>query len=188
MISARTLSTALWCSVIPSVQQIIARSAPANACAVSRIASAGTPVSRSPSASVNGSTDAAYASKPSVARSTNGALCRPAWMISRAIAFERAMSEPTSSPSQRSAHCAELVRRGSITKRRAPFRTPASRWWKKIGCVSRAFEPQRRTTSVSSISRYDEVPPPAPNTVARPTTLGACQVRLHESMLFVRIT
>ena len=26
-ISARTLSTALWCSVIPSVQQIIARSA-----------------------------------------------------------------------------------------------------------------------------------------------------------------
>src|SRR5262245_9827942 len=57
-----------------------------------------------------------------------------------------------------------------------------------IGCVSRAFEPQRRITSVSSISRYDEVPPPAPNTVARPTTLGACQVRLHESMLFVPTT
>ena len=38
---------------------------------------------------------------------------------------------------------------------------------------------------MSSISRYDEVPPPAPKTVARPTTLGACQVRLHESMLFV---
>jgi len=32
------------------------------------------------------------------------------------------------------------------------------------------------------------VPPPAPNTVARPTTLGACQVLLQESMLFVRIT
>ena len=43
-------------------------------------------------------------------------------------------------------------------------------------------------TSVSSISRYDDVPPPAPNTVARPTTEGACQVRLHESMLFVPIT
>jgi hypothetical protein len=41
---------------------------------------------------------------------------------------------------------------------------------------------------VSSISRYDDVPPPAPNTVARPTTLGACQVRLHESMLFEPIT
>ncbi len=27
-------------------------------------------------------------------------------------------------------------------------------------------------------------PPPAPNTVARPTTEGACQVRLQESMLF----
>ena len=57
-----------------------------------------------------------------------------------------------------------------------------------IGCVSRAFEPQRRITSVSSISRYDDVPPPAPNTVARPTTLGACQVRLHESMLFEPMT
>ena len=73
-------------------------------------------------------------------------------MISRAIVFERAMSEPTSSPSQRSAHCAEGVRRGSTTKSRAPLRTPLSRWWKKIGCVSRAFEPQSRITSVSSIS------------------------------------
>jgi hypothetical protein len=27
------------------------------------------------------------------------------------------------------------------------------RWWKKIGWVSRAFEPQRRMTSVVSISR-----------------------------------
>ncbi len=29
------------------------------------------------------------------------------------------------------------------------------------------------------------MPPPAPKTVARPTTEGACQVRLQESMLFV---
>ena len=43
-------------------------------------------------------------------------------------------------------------------------------------------------TSVSSISAYDDVPPPAPNTVARPTTEGACQVRLQESMLFVPMT
>src|SRR5688572_292792 len=43
-------------------------------------------------------------------------------------------------------------------------------------------------TSVSSISTYEEVPPPAPKTVARPTTEGACQVRLHESMLLVPIT
>ncbi len=42
--------------------------------------------------------------------------------------------------------------------------------------------------SVSSISRYDEVPPPAPKTVARPTTEGACQVLLHESMLLDPIT
>ena len=42
-------------------------------------------------------------------------------MISRAIALASAMSEPTSSPSQRSAHCALDVRRGSTAiNRRAP--------------------------------------------------------------------
>ena len=51
-----------------------------------------------------------------------------------------------------------------------------------MGCVSRALLPQRSTKSVSSISRYEDVVPPAPNTVARPATLGACQVRLQESM------
>src|SRR5258708_35195761 len=43
-------------------------------------------------------------------------------------------------------------------------------------------------TSVSSASLYEEVPPPAPNTVARPTTLGACQVRLQLSMLLQPMT
>src|SRR3989440_8405226 len=43
-------------------------------------------------------------------------------------------------------------------------------------------------TFVSSASRYDEVPPPAPNTVARPATLGACQVLLQLSMLLLCIT
>src|SRR5437899_9216463 len=91
-------------------------------------------------------------------------------------------------PNHRSAHSAELVRRGSIAMSRPPLRTPRSRWWKKIGCVSRALEPQSRTSSVSSASRYEEVPPPAPNAVARPTTLGACQVRLQLSMLLLPIT
>src|SRR5437764_9507631 len=53
-----------------------------------------------------------------------------------------------------------------------------------MGCVSRALLPQRRMTSLSSTSRYELVPPPAPNTVARPTTLGACQVLLQLSTLF----
>src|SRR5881296_2501837 len=39
----------------------------------------------------------------------NSLCSRPAWMISRAIALARAMSEPTSRPSQTSAHCAEEV-------------------------------------------------------------------------------
>ena len=62
--SASTLSTALWCSVMPSVQHSWARSAAAKAWASSRMASAGTPVSTSPRSSVHGSTDAAYSSKP----------------------------------------------------------------------------------------------------------------------------
>ena len=36
-------------------------------------------------------------------------------MISRAIVFESATSLPTLSPIQTSAHCADAVRRGSIT-------------------------------------------------------------------------
>jgi hypothetical protein len=69
--------------------------------------------------------------------------------------------------------------------RRAPLRMPFSRWWKKIGCVSRALLPHRSTTSVSSTSRYELVHPPAPNTVARPATEGACQVLLQLSMLLL---
>src|SRR3954466_1957278 len=106
-------------------------------------------------------------------------------MISRAIVFESAMSLPTLRPIHTSAHCAELVRRGSMTYRRVPFRIPLRRWWNQIGCASLAFEPHKNTTSVFSASSYEEVDPPAPNTVARPTTLGACQVRLQLSMLLV---
>src|SRR5215207_2348272 len=113
---------------------------------------------------------------------------RPAAMISRAIAFARAISDPTSSPSQLSAHSADEVRRGSIAYRRAPLWTALRTWWKKIGCVSRALLPQRTIRSVSSASRYELVPPPAPNTVARPATLGACQVRLQLSMLLLPST
>src|SRR5437868_2163246 len=45
-------------------------------------------------------------------------------MISRPIAFASGMSVPTSIPSQRSAHCADAVRRGSTTISRAPVERP----------------------------------------------------------------
>ena len=106
-------------------------------------------------------------------------------MISRAIVFESAMSVPTSSPSHRSPHSADSVRRGSTTISRIPFRIPFRTWWKKIGCAARAFDPQSSMRSVCSASSYELVPPPAPKTVARPTTLGACQVRLQLSMLLL---
>src|SRR3954471_10337810 len=54
-----------------------------------------------------------------------------------------------------------------------------------MGCVSRALLPHSTMQSVSSTSRYELVPPPAPKTVARPTTLGACHVRLQLSTLLL---
>ena len=106
-------------------------------------------------------------------------------MISRAIVLDRAMSVPTSRPSQRSPHSADSVRRGSMTISRIPLWIPFRTWWKKIGWAARAFDPQSSVRSVCSASSYELVPPPAPKTVARPTTLGACQVRLQLSMLLL---
>jgi len=54
-----------------------------------------------------------------------------------------------------------------------------------MGWALRAFEPHRTIRSVISISLYEEVPPPAPSTAARPATDGACQVRLQLSTLLV---
>src|ERR1041384_3026479 len=88
-------------------------------------------------------------------------------------------------PSQTSAHWADVVRRGSTTCSVAPFWIPLRRWWNQIGCASRAFEPQRKTKSVCSASSYELVEPPAPRIVVRPTTEGACQVRLQLSMLLL---
>ena len=62
LISASTLSVALWCSVMPSVQQIIPFSARAYASATSLIAAAGTPVSASARSSVYASTQRANSS------------------------------------------------------------------------------------------------------------------------------
>ena len=128
--SDSTLSTPLWCSVMPRVQHSWARSAQAKAWASSRMASAGTPVSISPRSSVHSSTAAAYSAKPVVARSMKDRLASPAWMISRAMVLARAMSVPTSSPSHVSAHCADDVRLGSTTYSFAPLWMPFSTWWK----------------------------------------------------------
>ena len=127
-------------------------------------------------------------SKPVVALFMKSLFSSPASIISRASPLARAMSLPTFIPSQTSANFAESVLHGSTAHIRAPFESPFNRWWKKIGWAALAFEPQRTIASASSTSLYEEVPPPAPNTVARPTTLGACQVRLQLSMLLDPIT
>jgi hypothetical protein len=74
-------------------------------------------------------------------------------MITRPMALARAMSVPTRTGSQRWAKATEEVLRGSTATRRAPRRTPRSRWRNRTGWVSRALEPHRSTKSVSSISR-----------------------------------
>jgi hypothetical protein len=73
-------------------------------------------------------------------------------MISRPTAFASGISVPTSMPSQRSAQRADAVRRGSTTYSFAPLFTAFSTWWKKIGCASRAFEPQRMIRSALRVS------------------------------------
>ena len=146
------------------------------------------PGRRSPAPRTRACTTRPWPCRPrsrTVARSMNSRFSRPDAMISRATALASAMSLPTSRPSQLSAHSALDVRRGSTAISRAPLCTALRTWWKKIGCVSRALLPQRTIRSVSSTSRYELVPPPAPNTVARPATLGACQVRLQLSMLLL---
>ncbi len=109
-------------------------------------------------------------------------------MISRPTACASGMSVPTFGPSQLSAHSAVEVRRGSTAYMRAPLRMPLSTCWKKMGWAKRALEPHITMTSVCSISSYEEVPPPEPKAAERPATLGAWQVRLQESTLWVPIT
>ena len=49
--------------------------------------------------------------------------------------------------------------------------------------LARVRAPEQDDVRLLDLAVGRLVPPPAPNTVARPTTLGACQVRLQESML-----
>jgi hypothetical protein len=83
----------------------------------------------------------------------NSRFSRPASRIAEPTAFANAMFAPTLTGSQPSAHSAVAVRRGSTTDSFAPRRSAFSTWWKKMGCVSRAFEPHRMRRSVSSTSR-----------------------------------
>jgi hypothetical protein len=54
-----------------------------------------------------------------------------------------------------------------------------------MGCASVVFDPINSNTSALSKSSSVFVGKPLPKTVARPATLGACQVRLHPSMLLL---
>ena len=60
----------------------------------------------------------------------------PASMISRPMAFASEMSEPTSMPSHASAHCADVVRRGSTAYSRAPVAArPSARGGRRSGAL-----------------------------------------------------
>ena len=110
-------------------------------------------------------------------------------MISRAIVLDSAMSVPTSRPSQR----VGPLRGGGAAgiDDEQPARRcgcPSAGGGRRSGASPARWIPTGGSRPCARSPRYDDVPPPAPNTVARPTTLGACQVRLQESMLFDPIT
>ena len=111
---------------------------------------------RSPRSSVHGSTEAAYSSKPVVPRSMKSRLCQPGvddlagrscW---RARCRCRRRGRASVGPLRRW-RCGAGRRRTAGRRGARAFST----WWKKIGCVSRAFEPHRTMTSVSSTSWYE---------------------------------
>ena len=68
------------------------------------------------------------------------------------------------------------VDRRSATRRCG---SPSGRGGRRSDAPRARSIPTAATRSVCSTSSYELVPPPAPNTVARPTTDGACQVRLQ---------
>ena len=101
-------------------------------------------------------------------------LTSPAWMISRAIVLdERDVGADVRGRARRRRTAPSSC--GAGRRRRAWRRCgrPAGRGGRRSGGRHAAFDPHITMTSVSSISAYDEVPPPAPNTVARPTTRGS---------------
>ncbi len=54
--------------------------------------------------------------------------------------------------------------------------------------LPRIGSPEQNDVSLLDLTVRRPVPPPAPNTVARPATLGACQVRLQLSIWLQPIT
>ena len=96
----RTLSTALWCSVMPSVQHSWALSGLRGRMGelVDRVG--GDPGLHLAAVERPVFDGGVRLRKPVVARSTNDSCTSPAWMISRVIVFDSAMSVPVSMPSQ----------------------------------------------------------------------------------------
>ncbi len=77
---------------------------------------------------------------------------------------------------------------GSIMITSAPFLTAFLRNVAATGWASAMFVPMQTKSFASPKQRKEFVIAPEPNVVARPATVGACQVRAQWSMLLVPIT
>ena len=95
----------------------------------------------------------------------------------RIIPLIRAMSVPERRGSHRCAIPASSVRRGSTTISFVPRRTACFILMPMTGCASVVLDPMTKSRSSSRISFTEFVMAPLPNEVARPATVGACQVR-----------
>ncbi len=124
-------------------------------------------------------------SNPRVCSDTKASSKSRSSMMTRAMALKRAVSEPTRSRSQRVAKDVSSMRRGSTTMRRAPRRTAALTRIERTGWDSVVLVPTARMSFASSRSAMLLLIAPRPTMIARPATVGACQVRAQLSTLFV---
>jgi hypothetical protein len=151
--SASTLSTALWCSVMPSVQQDLGLVGPGVGVASSRMSSAGIPVISAGRARGVGLDRRGEGGEALGGPVDEVRFASPAWMISRAIACWRARCRcRPRGPARRRRTSPTPCGGDRCSTWRAPLSMPLHRWWKKMGCASRALEPHSTMTSVSSTS------------------------------------
>src|SRR3989338_6441076 len=117
----------------------------------------------------------------------NSLFSRPSAIMTWAIALSNQLSDPGLTGKYNLACWANQIRRGSATMNVHPFLNAFFISNPTMGCASVGLPPMRKMSLQSLISLMELVIEPLPNDIARPATVGACQVRAHWSTLFVPI-
>ncbi|KJU86172.1 hypothetical protein MBAV_001635 [Candidatus Magnetobacterium bavaricum] len=115
----------------------------------------------------------------------NSSFWRPSLRMICISPCSNAMFEPGLRFSHTSAYLTRSIRLGSPMTILAPFLIAAFTCRDTMGCPSVVFDPKINSTSASLICASELLAAPAPNEVARPATVGACQTRAQLSTLLV---